>query len=347
MLWDIFCQVIDNHGDAGVCWRLARGLAAEGHRVRLRIDDASMLQWMAPGGAQGVEVLAWDAPAAPGDVVVEAFGCELPAAFQAALAEATRERGRQPGWINLEYLTAEAFALRNHGLASPVLAGPAKGLAKRFFYPGFMPGTGGLLRERDLIERQARFDAAAWLEARGIPASGERRISLFCYEPAALGPLLGRLAEDPAPTRLLVTAGRATEAVRSALPASAGALRPTFLPLLTQEDFDRLLWSCDLNFVRGEDSLVRAIWAGRPFVWQLYPQDDDVHHAKLQAFLEWLQPSPSLASAFRAWNGIGGEFPLPGDGSWAAAALAARERLLLQEDLVAQLVRFVRREFGG
>ncbi|HEY0886111.1 MAG TPA: elongation factor P maturation arginine rhamnosyltransferase EarP, partial [Ramlibacter sp.] len=22
MLWDIFCKVIDNHGDIGVCWRL-------------------------------------------------------------------------------------------------------------------------------------------------------------------------------------------------------------------------------------------------------------------------------------------------------------------------------------
>ena len=32
MLWDLFCRVIDNHGDLGVCWRLARDLAARGER---------------------------------------------------------------------------------------------------------------------------------------------------------------------------------------------------------------------------------------------------------------------------------------------------------------------------
>ena len=41
-----------------------------------------------------------------------------------------------------------------------------------------------------------------------------------------------------------------------------------------------------LNAVRGEDSLVRALWAGQPFVWHIYPQDDGAHHAKLDAFLD-------------------------------------------------------------
>ena len=54
--WDIFCQVIDNFGDIGVCWRLAADLAARGHQVRLWVDDASALHWMAPQGAAGVEV---------------------------------------------------------------------------------------------------------------------------------------------------------------------------------------------------------------------------------------------------------------------------------------------------
>ena len=38
--WDIFCTVVDNYGDIGVCWRLARQLAAEhGFAVRLWVDD--------------------------------------------------------------------------------------------------------------------------------------------------------------------------------------------------------------------------------------------------------------------------------------------------------------------
>jgi uncharacterized repeat protein (TIGR03837 family) len=342
MLWDIFCNVIDNHGDIGVCWRLAAELARRGQDVRLRADDASALQWMAPGGAPRVQVLPWASDPGPGDVVIEAFGCELPLAFQALIAARARDSGQQPAWINLEYLTAESFALRTHGLPSPVLAGPAAGLVKRFFYPGFAPGSGGLIREDDLLARQATFDAQGWLASQGISRGNEQLVSLFCYEPAALPQLLEQLATTP--TRLLVTAGRATAAVRSVVGAATtrGALSVHYLPLMPQTEFDHLLWACDANFVRGEDSLVRALWAGKPFVWQLYPQHDDAHHAKLDAFLDWLEAPAGLRGFCRAWNGISSSLPAFDAPAWAATANQARTRLLAQEDLVTQLVGFVR-----
>ncbi len=127
MRWDIFCKVIDNHGDLGVCWRLSGELAARGDVVRLWVDEPSALAWMAPGaregGHTGVQVLPWDpqsqAPAPePGDAVIEAFGCDPHPSFLAALAQATRARGRQPAWINLEYLSAEPYVERSHGLVS-------------------------------------------------------------------------------------------------------------------------------------------------------------------------------------------------------------------------------------
>ena len=355
MLWDIFCKVIDNHGDIGVCWRLCVQLAGRGEQVRLWVDDAAALGWMAPGGHAGVQVLHWDAQASaePGDAVVEAFGCELESRFQAALAAAARRRGRQPAWINLEYLSAESFAERSHGLPSPVLSGPAAGLTKYFFYPGFTAASGGLLREEDLVERQARFDGAAWLRGQGIVSRpGTRIVSLFCYEPMPLPALLAQLATAPQPTQLLVTAGRAGNAVRQALHASAGelqqgALSISWLPLLTQTDFDHLLWASDLNFVRGEDSLVRALWAGRPFVWQLYPQHDGAHRAKLHAFLEWLQPAPSWRDFHLAWNGDEDRAPALEPQAWSAGAQAARQRLALQTDLVSRLLQFVHLDRGA
>jgi uncharacterized repeat protein (TIGR03837 family) len=337
MLWDVFCKVIDNHGDVGVCWRLSAELARRGHEVRLRIDDASALRWMAPRGHEGVGVLAWDDAAAPGDVAVEAFGCELPASFQAALKVRTEESGRQPAWINLEYLSAERFAQQSHGLPSPVLAGPAAGLTKRFFYPGFTPGTGGLIREPDLLQRQAAFDRQAWLRAQGIDAGDEPLVSIFCYEPAALGRLLRQLAGTN--SHLLVTSGRAAQAVRSLVAASEQPMT-SWLPLLSQVEYDPLLWSCDLNFVRGEDSLVRALWAGKPFVWQIYPQDDGAHRAKLDAFLDWFGAPASLRDFHHAWNGFATHLPPVDIAGWQAAALAARDRLLRQEDLTTQLIRF-------
>ncbi|MEJ6023634.1 elongation factor P maturation arginine rhamnosyltransferase EarP [Ramlibacter sp. PS4R-6] len=327
MLWDIFCRVIDNHGDIGVCWRLAAQLARRGERVRLRVDDASALAWMAPLGEPGVEVLPWSSHPGPGDVVVEAFGCELPQAFQALMAA----QPRPPAWVNLEYLTAESFAERSHGLPSPVMAGAGAGLVKRFFYPGFTPRTGGLLREPGLVAAPAATNAV-------------RRVSMFCYEPAAMPALITQLAASDEPTELLVTAGRATAAVRAVLGTSQrqGQLSVTYLPLMPQPGFDALLASCDVNFVRGEDSLVRALWAGQPFVWQLYPQHDAAHHAKLEAFLDWLDAPPAWRDFQRAWNGVTPALPVFEPRAWADTALAARQRLLAQEDLVTQLLRFVR-----
>jgi len=357
MRWDIFCQVIDNHGDLGVCWRLARQLAEAGEAPRLWVDDGAALAWMAPDrGTAGVELVAWSDPAAEQaalqapapDVLIEAFGCHpSPALVERFAAEAGAVRPR--AWINLEYLSAEVQVERLHTLPSPVFRGPGAGLTKWFFYPGFTAGTGGLLREPGLAGRQAAFDRTAWLQAQGIDARpGERLVSLFCYEPPALHAVLEGMARGGQPVHLLVTPGRAAAAVR-ALPAladGAGRLRVSYLPWLAQPGYDHLLWSCDLNFVRGEDSLVRALWAGAPLVWHIYPQDDDAHHAKLEAWLDWLQAPPSLRALHRAWNGLNGAPPAEAPAGaaledWRRAVQAARARLLAQDDLLTQLRRFV------
>ena len=332
--WDIFCRVIDNFGDIGVCWRLAVNLAQRGQTVRLWTDDASALAWMAPQGAAGVQVLPWSQPLAmhgiaTGDVLVEAFGCDIDPDFVASYAYQIRARGKKCIWINLEYLSAEPYAQRCHGLPSPVMSGPGKGLTKHFFYPGFTANTGGLLRESDLGERQASFDRSTWLRQllastpAGTPLGVQfdsthdishcRLISLFCYEPAGLPALLEALACDATPTLLLVTPGRAAVAAQRII-ASNLALQPNwnkrkqlsflYLSRLAQTQFDELLWACDLNFVRGEDSLVRALWAGKPLVWQPYPQDDGAHQAKLDAFLDWLQAPEDLRRVHRVWIGL-------------------------------------------
>ena len=355
--WDVFCKVIDNLGDLGVCWRLARNLAARGQRVRLWVDDASALRWMAPQGCPGVEVRAWTQPLllqgiAAGDVLVEAFGCHVAAEFIAIYAQQARVGGKQTAWINLEYLSAEPYVERSHGLPSPVMNGEGKGLTKHFFYPGFTSRTGGLLREPDLLQRQAGFDRAAWLRQHGIDWQPEEQlVSLFCYEPQALPQLLDQLAVQPVPTRLMVTPGRASAAVRAAVEDKnklqplwnrGGMLLISYLPLFDQIEFDHLLWSCDLNFVRGEDSLVRALWAGRSLVWQIYPQRDDAHHSKLEAFLDVIQAPPSLRRFHRTWNDVdqGPLGPLELQ-AWGETIQAARARLLLQKDLVSQLLEFV------
>ena len=334
--WDVFCRVVDNHGDVGVCWRLASELGRRGHSVRLILDDASALAWMAPDGAHGVEVCNWPGPATPGDVVVEAFGCDPPAEFVQAMAAATVA----PVWINLEYLSAEPYVERSHGLPSPQRVGPCKW----FFYPGFTARTGGLLREPGLIEQQRCFDRQAWLQSQGVAVQpGERVVSLFCYDNAALPALLQDLGREP--TLLLLTPGHAQRQVLQ-LPHE---IRTHALPWLSQHDFDHLLWSCDLNLVRGEDSLVRAIWAGLPFIWQAYPQQDGAHLAKLQALLANAQLPAAATATWVAWN-QDGQVPWPPmglDDPWREATLAWRTRLSQQTDLASLLLAFTIPQLRG
>lgn len=299
--WDIFCAVVDNYGDIGVTWRLARQLVAEhGQQVRLWVDEPAALAHLWPAAnphlAQqalaGVDVWRWDAQvehAEPADVVIEAFACELPAAYIARMAA----QPRPPLWLNLEYLSAEGWVEGCHGLPSP-----QAGLKKHFFFPGFTAKTGGLLREQGLMAAQAGFDRRAFLQTLNVPLAHLEQallVSLFAYADAPLASLFAAWQADSAPVIALLPAGRLVPLAAQALGVkqlavgdvlTRGALTLVVLPFLPQDDYDQLLWSCDLNFVRGEDSFVRAQWAAAPMLWHIYRQADDAHLDKLNAFLD-------------------------------------------------------------
>ncbi|KAF0163423.1 MAG: hypothetical protein FD157_3070 [Rhodocyclaceae bacterium] len=302
---DIFCAVVDNFGDAGVCWRLARLLADEhGWQVRLWIDDPAPLQRMAPDLAAGpVDVRIWPAawptrwPAADcADVVVEAFACELPLPYVEAMAS----RARPPVWLNLEYLSAERWVAGCHGMRSPH---PRLPLVKYFFFPGFEEATGGLLRERDYDARRSRFDEAAFRAEFGLPprSANELVISLFSYENPVLPELMKAWAASATPDRPI----RVLRPGGSEATEIHGNLSVHPLPFLPQPRYDEVLWASDLNFVRGEDSFVRAQWAGSPFVWQIYPQAEGAHLVKLDAFLAIHPAGARLRAFWLAWNGAG------------------------------------------
>jgi len=368
---DIFCNVIDNFGDIGVCWRLARQLANEyGLGVRLWVDDLGSFARLCPEAdvgsvsqlRRGVTVCLWckEFPEVqPAELVIEAFSCKLPESYVAAMAKIAEQpgrklkmaarrqgpverdsanryshegeaaannadasiMGREPVWINLEYLSAEDWVESHHKLPSPH---PGLPLTKFFFFPGFTRRTGGLLLERDLLARRDQFQKdgthlLAFWRAVGmdVPAKGTLKISLFAYENAALDGLFDSWTAGSQPILCLVPEGRILPQVGryfgDMTPVvgkdyARGSLRVRVLPFVEQERYDELLWVCDVNFVRGEDSFVRAIWSGRPFVWQIYPQHDEVHLKKLQAYLILYggRLGPSASRAFtdfwQAWN---------------------------------------------
>jgi uncharacterized repeat protein (TIGR03837 family) len=356
--WDIFCRVIDNFGDIAVSWRLARQLVAEhGIAVRLWVDQLAPLRALCPQvdtaatqqTADGVEVfLCGEATRfpSPADVVIEAFGCGLPPCYVAAMAA----RVSKPLWIVLEYLSAETWVRQHHGLPSPH---PQLNLPRYFFFPGFEQGTGGVLREADLLARRDAFDGRArqrWWSQAGFEAVPAQVL------------VIEACAQSASPVVMAIPAGPLASSVRAHLRADTaqracrGNLDVRFMPFVPQADYDSLLWACDVNFVRGEDSFVRAQWAGRPMVWHIYPQDENAHRAKLDAFLALYGASlpPATAQAvqglWHAWNGVAGA-PRLAD-AWQAfnAELSAQnqglqcwqERLAHVGDLAGNLLKFCR-----
>jgi uncharacterized repeat protein (TIGR03837 family) len=383
--WDVFCRVVDNYGDVGVSWRLARQLAVEhGKRVRLWLDDLTVLAKLRPEidprydlqPLEGVEVARLREPfagAEVADVVVETFGCDPPEAYVLAMAARTP----RPRWVNLEYLSAEEWVEGSHALPSP---NPRLPLVKHYYFPGFTARTGGLLRERGLVARRrafqadARGQAAFWKSVAGrVPPARALKVSLFGYSGAPYDGLVRSVASYPGPVWLVAPEGVAATALGDREPAhptirrnrrDGGERREgevVVVPFLPQDRYDELLWACDVNFVRGEDSFVRAQWAGRPFVWHIYPQDDGAHWVKLAAFLRlYTEPLDRVRAAavtglWEAWNRREGSEP-PGGvppgvaQAWAefigrrealsAHAEAWCEALAARRDLTEQLVDF-------
>jgi uncharacterized repeat protein (TIGR03837 family) len=304
---DIFCRVVDNFGDIGVTWRLSRQLACEHNiKVRLIVDDLGSFRMIEPAinpacGRQelyGVTVMKWDDAAGicPPDFVIEAFGATLPETYVAAMAA----NATPPVWINLEYLSAEAWIETHHLLPSPH---PTLPLTKHFFFPGFTPQTGGLMREQNLlVERDA---------APSYFATDSLCVFLFAYDNAARDELITAMCASGKTVRCTVP-----DSAFVVAQAGKGDMQVEVMPrcvvetvpFASQRSLDKLLWEHDVLFVRGEDSFVRAQWAAKPFIWQIYPQAENAHWVKLNAFLARYcvgladESAGVLRELWRAWN---------------------------------------------
>ncbi|MBB1270521.1 elongation factor P maturation arginine rhamnosyltransferase EarP [Shewanella sp. SR44-3] len=311
--WDIFCLVVDNFGDIGVTWRLAKQLHREyGIHVTLWVDCLASFAHILPAldcklssqHFDGVTIKLWDTPLSQeyqaGDVLIEAFACELPDAVKNELSRLNAANKPVPVWLNLEYLCAEAWVDGCHGLPSM----QANGLTKHFFFPGFSEKSGGLICEQDLfaerdawqVDQNNKLNLFSQLGLTGIDAN-DTVISVFSYETPALAALCEMWQQGSHKTHALIPKGRSLNSLTTLLNCDAQDIMPGqqfslgnltihILPMTDQQGYDRLLWSADFNIVRGEDSFLRAQWAAKPFIWHIYPQEDDYHLVKLRAFLE-------------------------------------------------------------
>jgi uncharacterized repeat protein (TIGR03837 family) len=355
MRWDIFCQIVDNYGDAGVCWRLARSLSSiHGQEVRIFCDDLPTLNLLAsgvdPSIKDRIDIQPWEAshanarhPVQTPDVVIEAFGCELPERYLAGLFIASIK----PLIINLEYLSAEPWVIEFHGKASP----QSHGIPKYFFFPGFQEEVGGLLldpipAEGKLVQEKIPEDLkTAWTKLR----PNVRRISVFCYPSAPLRKWLEDLGQSGENIDVLLTHGHAEQlSLYGEQPISLPKnIQLLSIPFVSQDEYDWVLSQCDFNIVRGEDSFVRAQLAGKPFIWHIYPQEDRAHEVKLAAFLDLYLENAAQELRLTTIAAMTWAMPsewLDGLDGWGKHAQQWRTQLLKKQadgGLPARIIRFV------
>jgi uncharacterized repeat protein (TIGR03837 family) len=320
MTIDILCKVVDNFGDIGVAYRLAKALTdLDGTlSIRLHVDDLAAFHAVCPEvdaerevqAVRGWTLLRWNADWAglrelPPRVVLECFACGRPERFEELLYDPADPAPRYV--LNIEHLTAESWAKDFHLLPSATRSGLVK---KWMFMPGFSEGTGGLIIDRRFREaragalaaegraggREARREAvAAELAALGTrPArdlARRRWVSVFSYERD-----YGRVVEDLAladrerPLAVLAAAGRSQACFLAAWEAALRPFPVLELPFLPQEIWDEVILASDFSIVRGEESLARAALSGRPFLWHAYLQDERYQLVKVRALLDRLRP---------------------------------------------------------
>ncbi|SSY70975.1 elongation factor P maturation arginine rhamnosyltransferase EarP [Alysiella crassa] len=357
----LFCNVIDNFGDIGVSWRLARELRTRlDWQVFLFVDDDVALKWIAPEFAseknilikQWVENKSADLDGVPPpNVVIETFACRLPENVL------TKMKQNQAVWLNWEYLSAEDWAVRTHGMQSL----QADGFAKYFWQMGFVAASGGLIREQNLLDKS--------LSKNHYSVSGSLKVLLFGYESAAWVDVLAAWQQLGWQMEIDVVGVQVIESLKKFgyLPAIAftenqrewfsGSLKIRQIDFVPQADFDDLLAQYDWLFVRGEDSFVRAQFAGKPFFWHIYPQDERAHLEKLDAFwqLAFGENGAAWQVAHRALSGeLNGGCRLPEQvrlahwqtlreqsAAWQNWVLRWQESLFNQTDTVTRLANWL------
>lgn len=319
----LFCRVIDNFGDIGVAWRLARLWAAHGAQVVLWHDDEkSANQLIQNEQIDNVRLMRWDddidraigreAARQMPSCVVEMFACDLPDAALAVVRE------RRLLWLNWEYLSAEAWAQNWHG----TLSLQSDGTRKYFWLMGFSQESGGLLHEADYRERAILMqqDAAqnALLRRLRLPeawltdAWAAERWFCFAYDSAIWARWLRLWAEADVRRECWLAGHQIADALRraGAIPEMAlreigdvwqcGNVRLVRIAFVAQCELDAVLQVADGAIVRGEDSFVRAQLAGKPMIWHIYPQDEMAHAVKLHAFWQQVYPRDAAWSAAHA-----------------------------------------------
>jgi len=270
---DIFSRFIDNYGDISIPLRLAHGLYIDhGVTSNVFLTSNELTQKILDKNLFNeniniIDIDNMDNNFLPNANIVTIFDTQMPISYEAKLTNKNL-------LINYEYFSAEQWVDDYH-LRESI----NKKYKKIFYIPGVSEHSGVpifAINDKGLY-RSKRFES--------------NTINFFCYFNENIEASI--------------------KVLRINFPQYDSVLHDRFekdksrgKKLLSFNDFDKALSNSLINFVRGEDSLIRAILAGSPFIWQPYIQENGLHITKLNAFLDhyFISLPPQLREIFLIWN---------------------------------------------
>lgn len=303
---DIFCEIIDNYGDIGVVYRTAKELQKifPESKIRVflnRLDEFKKINSqvidLPSQNIDGIEYITFDYlrdnanKLLTAQVIIEAFGCQIPKEYMEIAYDNSELL------INLEYLSAEDWIEDFHLQSSPLGRGKLK---KVFFMPGFTEKSGGVIADSNYLERIQRvLENKEFYEKKYLSDIEDRENkivgTLFSYE-KNFTPLLEDLKKLDKDVVILAMGEKTQDSLRKILKNFSiedfrnslkyGKIEIRFLNFLNQEEYEELINIVDFNFVRGEDSFIRAVLTGKPYMWHIYCQEEYAHMDKIEGFLD-------------------------------------------------------------
>lgn len=288
----VLCKVVDNFGDIGVGWRLCKSINNEqltmnnNDKVQLIVDDLCAFNKIDDRVKtdctfqviDGIEIYDWkdeelchkvfsENDGEKLSIILELFQCGRPAWMEKILFEEKLERTVHI--IMIDYLTAEKYAEDFHLLESLTRS---KKVQKVNFMPGFTEKTGGLI-----IDEQ-------WKTLAEYDCNGP--VLVFTYERNWSGLVNGIVESNHKNTKVFVAQGRGKQSFVQAWEKQNNLEE---LPYLNQPEWDKMMKTCSVLFIRGEESMSRACLSGIPFVWHAYPQSEEYQLVKVNALLERME----------------------------------------------------------
>lgn len=296
---DIFCEVIDNFGDVGVAYRLAREFKRIYPNKKLKFIINQMNEINMIKKSDDIEIISYENISLikkPADLIIETFACKIPKEY---MDKAVNESKLM---INLEYFSAEDWVDDFH-LEESFLGGNLK---KYFFIPGLSMKSGGILLDKEFLERKKKVEENKkyYLLKYKIYEKYDLIASIFSYE-KNFDLLIRELKKLDKKILLLILSEKTQKNFIKYFDNNNkyDKIKLVKLPFLTYDKYEEVLGLCDFNLVRGEDSFVRALLLGKPFLWHIYPQDENIHMKKLESFLEKYCPNDTeLKNTFVNYN---------------------------------------------